>query len=214
MSGRTERAVRDTAMLTRRIDDADPLHAARRPAARDRGRDPDPGPHGHPRCRHPARVAAPGRRGPACDARHRRAACDRLRQRRPDRRRAGGARVRPSRPSTTSRAENAIAIAADQQIAFEDRVSTIDTTFAADLSRRGSSSLLQIAVPDLPRPRERRSPGSTRPAGRPFGPRLRASSTRPCGPSCATPRSPRRAPACRGGWPAGSTRPSGCSRPS
>jgi cyclic-di-AMP phosphodiesterase PgpH len=45
--------------------------------------------------------------------------------------------------------ENAIAIAAAQQIAFEDRVSRVDTTFAADLSPEARQSLLQTAVPDL-----------------------------------------------------------------
>ena len=45
--------------------------------------------------------------------------------------------------------ENAIAIAAEQQIAFEDRVKRIDTTFAADLSPEGRRLLLQTAVSDL-----------------------------------------------------------------
>jgi len=44
---------------------------------------------------------------------------------------------------------NAIAIAAAQQLAFEKRVSRIDTTFSADLSPEGRRSLLQTAVPDL-----------------------------------------------------------------
>jgi cyclic-di-AMP phosphodiesterase PgpH len=45
--------------------------------------------------------------------------------------------------------ENAIAIAAAQQVAFEDRVSRVDTTFSADLTPEGRSTLLQTAVPDL-----------------------------------------------------------------
>jgi cyclic-di-AMP phosphodiesterase PgpH len=45
--------------------------------------------------------------------------------------------------------ENAIAIAAAQQLAFEKRVSSVDTTFSADLSIAGRKSLLQTAVPDL-----------------------------------------------------------------
>jgi len=45
--------------------------------------------------------------------------------------------------------ENAIAIAAAQQISFEDRVSRVDTTFAADLSPEARQSLLQTAVPNL-----------------------------------------------------------------
>ena len=44
---------------------------------------------------------------------------------------------------------NAIAIAAAQQLAFEQRVSRIDTTFSADLSPVGRRSLLQTALPDL-----------------------------------------------------------------
>jgi putative nucleotidyltransferase with HDIG domain len=45
--------------------------------------------------------------------------------------------------------ENAIAIAAAQQVQFEDRVARIDTTFSADISPEGRKSLLQTAVPDL-----------------------------------------------------------------
>ena len=45
--------------------------------------------------------------------------------------------------------ENAIAIAEEQQLAFEQRVVRIDTTFAADLTPDGRSSLLETAVPDL-----------------------------------------------------------------
>jgi len=44
---------------------------------------------------------------------------------------------------------NAIAIAAAQQLAFEQRISGIDTTFSAELSREGRQSLLQTALPDL-----------------------------------------------------------------
>ena len=45
--------------------------------------------------------------------------------------------------------ENAIAIAAAQQIAFEKRVARVDTTFSADLSAEGRKILIQTAVPDL-----------------------------------------------------------------
>ena len=45
--------------------------------------------------------------------------------------------------------ENAIAIAEEQQLAFEGRVVRIDTTFAADLTEDARSSLLETAVPSL-----------------------------------------------------------------
>ena len=45
--------------------------------------------------------------------------------------------------------ENAIAIAGAQQVAFEDRVGRIDTTFSAELSPAGRKSLLETALPDL-----------------------------------------------------------------
>jgi putative nucleotidyltransferase with HDIG domain len=45
--------------------------------------------------------------------------------------------------------ENAIAIAAAQQVAFEKRVVRVDTTFAADLTPESRKSLLQTAVADL-----------------------------------------------------------------
>jgi putative nucleotidyltransferase with HDIG domain len=59
---------------------------------------------------------------------------------------AASAAVPPQYDFTT---ENAIAIAAAQQIAFEDRVTGIDTTFSADLSPEGRKSLLESALPDL-----------------------------------------------------------------
>ena len=52
-------------------------------------------------------------------------------------------------PQYTFTTENAIAIAAAQQLAFESRVGRVDTTFSADLSAEGRKSLLQTAVPDL-----------------------------------------------------------------
>ncbi len=52
-------------------------------------------------------------------------------------------------PQYTFTTENAIAIAAAQQLAFETRVSRIDTTFSATLTVEGRKSLLQIAIPDL-----------------------------------------------------------------
>ncbi|MEP6639396.1 MAG: HDIG domain-containing metalloprotein, partial [Chloroflexota bacterium] len=52
-------------------------------------------------------------------------------------------------PQYTFTTANAIAIAAAQQLAFESRVSRVDTTFSADLSPDGRSSLLQTAVLDL-----------------------------------------------------------------
>ncbi|OGO57929.1 MAG: hypothetical protein A2Z32_12945 [Chloroflexi bacterium RBG_16_69_14] len=45
--------------------------------------------------------------------------------------------------------ENAIAIAAAQQLAFERRVDRVDTTFSTDLSPEDRQSLLQTAVPGL-----------------------------------------------------------------
>jgi cyclic-di-AMP phosphodiesterase PgpH len=45
--------------------------------------------------------------------------------------------------------ENAIAIAEEQQRAFEDRVERIDTTFAAELAPEERASLLETAVDDL-----------------------------------------------------------------
>src|SRR6478672_12934589 len=52
-------------------------------------------------------------------------------------------------PQYTFTSENAIRIAADQQVAFKTRVSPIDTTFSANLSDEGRASLLTNAVPDL-----------------------------------------------------------------
>jgi putative nucleotidyltransferase with HDIG domain len=54
--------------------------------------------------------------------------------------------VEPQYDYTT---ENAIAIAAEQQIAFERRVLPIDTTFSAKLSAASQNSLLDTAIPDL-----------------------------------------------------------------
>ena len=45
--------------------------------------------------------------------------------------------------------ENAIAIAAAQQIKFEERVARIDTTFSADLSADARKTLLNADLPDL-----------------------------------------------------------------
>jgi cyclic-di-AMP phosphodiesterase PgpH len=45
--------------------------------------------------------------------------------------------------------DNAAAIAQAQQVAFEDRVSRADTTFAADLPSEQRASLLEIAIPNL-----------------------------------------------------------------
>ena len=52
-------------------------------------------------------------------------------------------------PQYTFTSENAIAIAAAQQLALEDRVSRVDTTFSAELTPAGRKILLQTAVPDL-----------------------------------------------------------------
>jgi putative nucleotidyltransferase with HDIG domain len=52
-------------------------------------------------------------------------------------------------PQYTFTTENAIAIAAAQQIAFEARVSRVDATFSAPLNADNRKALLQIAVPDL-----------------------------------------------------------------
>jgi len=59
---------------------------------------------------------------------------------------AARAAVEPQYDFTT---ENAIAVAAEQQVAFERRVLQIDTTFSAKLSAASQTSLLETAVPDL-----------------------------------------------------------------
>src|SRR3954464_5080931 len=61
-------------------------------------------------------------------------------------RQAASAAVGPQYDFTT---ENAIATAAAQQVAFEGRVTPIDTTFSADISPDGRKSLLKTALPDL-----------------------------------------------------------------
>src|SRR4051794_8029657 len=61
-------------------------------------------------------------------------------------RQAASAAVGPQYDFTT---ENAIATAAAQQVAFEDRVGPIDTTFSADLTPEGRRSLLKTAVAGL-----------------------------------------------------------------
>src|SRR4051795_929883 len=61
-------------------------------------------------------------------------------------RQAASAAVSPQYDFTT---ENAIAIAAAQQVAFDGRVTPIDTTFSADISPEGRKSLLHTALPDL-----------------------------------------------------------------
>lgn len=59
---------------------------------------------------------------------------------------AARAAVEPQYDFTT---ENAIAIAGEQQVAFENRVRRIDTTIAADLTDEERASLLEIALPGL-----------------------------------------------------------------
>jgi cyclic-di-AMP phosphodiesterase PgpH len=61
--------------------------------------------------------------------------------------RAAASAATPFQYTFTS--ENAIAIAAAQQLAFEKRVVRIDTTFSADLTAESRKALLQTAVPDL-----------------------------------------------------------------
>ena len=61
--------------------------------------------------------------------------------------RAAASAAAPFQYTFTS--ENAIAIAAAQQLAFEKRVVRIDTTFSADLTAESRKALLQTAVPDL-----------------------------------------------------------------
>ena len=53
-------------------------------------------------------------------------------------------------PQTTSRPRTPGAIAMAQQLAFERRVSRVDTTFAADLPDDQRKSLLETAVPTCP----------------------------------------------------------------
>jgi putative nucleotidyltransferase with HDIG domain len=59
---------------------------------------------------------------------------------------AARASVEPQYDFTT---ENAIAIAEEQQVAFERRVARVDTTFATDLSPDGRAAFLETAVPGL-----------------------------------------------------------------
>jgi putative nucleotidyltransferase with HDIG domain len=63
-----------------------------------------------------------------------------------DARSAAQAAVEPQYDYTT---ENAIAVAAEQQVAFEQRVLQIDTTFSAKLSAASQATLLETAVADL-----------------------------------------------------------------
>ena len=85
-------------------------------------------------------------------------------------------------PQYTFTSENAIPIAADQQVAFEARVSPIDTTFSANLSDEGRKSLLKTAVPGLT-PERPRHAGRARccALGGPSGRRRPGSSMRRCG---------------------------------
>ncbi|MGZ8438900.1 MAG: HD family phosphohydrolase, partial [Candidatus Limnocylindrales bacterium] len=59
---------------------------------------------------------------------------------------AARASVEPQYDFTT---ENAIAIAEEQQVAFERRVARVDTTFATSLSPDGRAAFLETAVPGL-----------------------------------------------------------------
>ena len=59
---------------------------------------------------------------------------------------AARAAVEPQYDFTT---ENAIAIAAEQQVGFERRVLQIDTVFSAKLSAASQATLLDAAIPDL-----------------------------------------------------------------
>jgi putative nucleotidyltransferase with HDIG domain len=63
-----------------------------------------------------------------------------------DARAAARSAVEPQYDFTT---ENAIAIAAEQQVAFERRVLQIDTTFSANLSTASQTTLLETAIADL-----------------------------------------------------------------
>ena len=54
--------------------------------------------------------------------------------------------VEPQYDYTT---ENAIAVAAEQQVAFERRVMQIDATFSANLPSASQAALLEAAIPDL-----------------------------------------------------------------
>ena len=67
-----------------------------------------------------------------------------------DQARAAASAAVPFQYSFTT--ENAIAIAAAQQLAFESRVNGIDTTFAAAISEAGRKALLKNAVLDLSDP--------------------------------------------------------------
>ena len=106
---------------------------------------------------------------------------DRLREQGPDRRRRGRPPARRSPFQYDFTTENAIAIAAAQQLAFEQpRRRAIDTTFAADHLRGGQrKALLKTAVLDLSdQARDDARRPRRRALGRRSGPRRRGSSTR------------------------------------
>ena len=201
--------------------DADPtrrrqggLLAQRCDAPGDRGCDPDRRPGRHPRRRHPSPAAAQGRRrrpGARATSWRRARSTSRARSRRPTRRR---------RPPGRRAA-----------IRLHDRERDRDRRRAAGRLRASRHAdrhdlLGQPAGRQPGRPcsrprsrtcrarRGRRWSGSTPPAGPSSARRRPASSMRPSAPSCATPRSPTLGPGCPAGWPAGSTRPSGCWPPS
>ena len=145
---------------------------------------------------------------PAGDARHRRAARARLRERGPDRRPPATRPAPRSPPQYDFTTENAIAIAAAQQLAFERPGRHGSTRPSRPTSApEGRKSLLQTAVPDLSDAgqghagRARRGRLGGRPdRGRP-GPR------RDPADRAARHRGRRDADAAwRAGWPAGSTR--------
>ena len=201
-------------MLTQRAPRHRALHAQRRDAPRRRRGDPRPGPDRDPRRRHPPRGDRPvrGRRRRPRPTSSRPEPID-VRQPGADRAGAREAAREPSRPSTTTTPRTAIAIAAEQARAFDERVAPVDTAFAADLTPEERSAPARDGGPrPVRRARRRRCQARRRHAGRRSGPRPRrvldddparraARHRRRRDPDASWP----------AGWPVTSTRRSGCS---
>ena len=179
-------------MLTRRSDTVGPLHAPRRPAPRDRGRDPDPRPDGRSSARDilpeaplDATVGQLATRDIVAPR-----ALD-FDERRPDRRGAPAAAERRPAASTTSPPRTRSPSRPPSSSPSRTRCRPDRHDVLGRPQRRGPRVAARDGRPGLTRQRARRRwSGSTPRAGRRSGPRPRGSSTRRCGRSCATRRSP------------------------
>ena len=195
-------------MLTQRVDSLDPLHPPRHPA-RSRSRRGSSSSR-WPRSSVPTSCPSSRSTSPRASWRRatssRRARIDFESQVQTDAARAAASAAVPPQYDFTT--ENAIAIAAAQQLAFEKRVARIDTTFSADLSADGRKTLLaDRRARTCPTRAKATLVGldAARLGGRPdrirAGPRCDAAR-----PSCATRRSRTPGRGCPAGWPASSTR--------